>query len=277
MIKESSNALEIILDSVIRELHEDPVDLLSIGDGVGESAYLEHSRCSYLRTLRDVVNVTKTLPLERHQIRILEIGAYLGAVSCSLARLGFDVTALDLPDFINNKRLKTRYSQNGVLTIGANLSDNVISVESNYYTLVVMCETLEHLNFNPLPIIAEMNRVLVDGGHLYLSLPNQASLPNRIKLFSGRSIHNPIIDFAMQLNRESNMIAGIHWREYTAVELDELITMVGFSIIRHDFYTTHQASIPARVLYALFPRLRVNQTVVARKTGANYGCFETMR
>jgi hypothetical protein len=113
--------------------------------------------------------------------------------------------------------------------------------------------------------LAEVNRLLIAGGHLYLSLPNQASLVNRVKLFFGRSIHNPVNDFALQLDRKSNMIVGIHWREYTAVELDELLTMEGFAIIQHEFFTTHQASSPARALYALFPRLRVNQTVVACK------------
>jgi len=256
---------EAILASVIRELHDAPVDFLSISDGVGESLYIEHSLYSYHRTISDVLQIADSMSTERCKIRILEIGAFIGVVSCSLARLGFDVTALDIPEFMNNERLKDRYALDGVTSISANLRDYSIPSESGSFSLIIMCETLEHLNFNPVPVMSEINRLLATGGYLYLSLPNLASLPNRLKLLLGRSIHNPISDFAEQLGRKSNMIAGIHWREYTAFELEDLVTMGGFSIIQHDFFTTHKASIPARVVYSLFPKLRVNQTVVARK------------
>ena len=257
--------LEGTLDTVIQELHDAPVDLLSIGDGAGESAYLEHSRCSYLRTLKDVVRIADAMQLERHQIRILEVGAFLGVVSCVLSRLGFCVTALDIPEFMVNDRLNNRYRQHSVATAIANLKDYAIPCESGRFNLVIMCETLEHLNFNPLPVMAEINRVLDTNGQLYLSLPNQASLVNRAKLLLGESIHNPVQDFAEQLARKSNMIVGIHWREYTADELQELVRLSGFSVVSHDFFTTHKASLPAQMVYAAFPRFRPNQTLIARK------------
>jgi SAM-dependent methyltransferase len=257
--------LERILDAVIRELHDAPVDLLSIGDSSGESAYLAHSRCSYLRTVRDIVRAADALELERHTVRILEIGAFLGVVSCTLARLGFAVTALDIPEFMVNQRLKARYACYGVASVSANLRDYALPAASGSFAIVIMCETLEHLNFNPLPVLAEINRVLEQDGYLYLSLPNQASLVNRAKLLAGRSIHNAIGDFKAQLSRESNMIVGIHWREYTAVELEEMVLWGGFSIVLHEFFTTHEASLPARLIYLLFPRMRFNQTIVARK------------
>ena len=264
---------EQLLDSVIRELLDDPVDLLSIGDGAGESAYLDHSRRSYLRTVRDVVRLAEELPVERSQIRILEIGAYLGVVSCTLACLGFAVTAIDLPEFMGNERLVARYRRYNVDTFAANLRDYALPAPTAAFTVVIMCETLEHLNFNPLPVLTEVNRVLSAEGYLYLSLPNQASLVNRAKLVSGRSIHNPVGDFAAQLSDEDNMIVGIHWREYTGSELQELVLSSGFSILSHDFYTTHQASLPARILYRFFPRLRGNQTLIARKSAESPAGF----
>ena len=266
--------VEAILDAAIREWYDDPVDLLSIGDGAAESAYLEHARSSYLRTMRDVLRLAGASEAKGHRVRILEIGAYLGVVSCALARLGFAVTALDLPEFMGNEKLKARYGRNGVATIAANLRDYALPAESGNFTIVIMCETLEHLNFNPLPVLAEVNRVLETGGYLYLSLPNQASLVNRAKLLSGRSIHNPISDFTAQLGCECNMIVGIHWREYTAAELEELVLWGGFAIVSHQFITTHNASLPARLLYLFFPRLRSNQTVVARKTKQVSTSFE---
>lgn len=263
-----SDDLQQVLDTVIHELHAAPVDLLSIGDCVGESAYLEHSRCSYLRTLKDVVRIADAMPMDRHQIGILEVGAFLGVVSCALSRLGFSVTSLDIPEFMANGRLNSRYRQYNVATIAANLKDYVIPCESSRFQLVIMCETLEHLNFNPLPVMAEVNRVLDANGRLYLSLPNQACLVNRVSLLAGYSIHNPVSDFVEQLARKSNMIVGIHWREYTADELQELVGLSGFTVVNHSFFTTHNASLPARVLYSVFPRLRPNQTLIAHKTTA---------
>lgn len=259
--------LEHLLDQVISELKEHPLDLLSIGDLTGEAAYLEHARSSYLRTLRDVVRLAECMAVPPRELRILEIGAFLGVVSSVLARLGFCVTAHDIPEFMSNERLLRRYHVDGVTTISSNLRTYALPVDTAAFDLVIICETLEHLNFNPLPVLAELNRALTMGGHLYLSLPNQASLVNRVKLLFGRSIHNPVQDFVEQLGRSSNMIVGIHWREYTAAELHELIVRSGFSLISHAYYTTHKASIPARAVYALLPALRPNQTAIARKTG----------
>ncbi|GFO64354.1 class I SAM-dependent methyltransferase [Geomonas paludis] len=258
--------VESTLDAVIRELRAEPVDLLDLGEGEGESVYLEHSRCSYLRTLYDIVALADKAQRPRQEIRILEIGAFLGVVSCALARLGFSVTALDIPEFMGNERVLARYRRYGVTTASANLRDYALPLASASFDTVIMCETLEHLNFNPLPVVAEVNRVLRREGAFYLSLPNQASLVNRVKLMAGRSIHNPIGDFAAQLGRDRNMIVGIHWREYTAEELRDLVLTCGFSVESLGFFTTHRPSFPARLLYRIFPRLRGNITVAARKT-----------
>lgn len=255
-----------VLDEVIGELHGDPIDLLDIGDDKGEAKYIDNARRSYLRTVRDVAGLVRRLDVAPADIRILEIGAYLGGVSCTLARMGFNVTALDIPEFVENPRLQARFVRFGVATLSANLRDYALPAEEGAFHIVIMCETLEHLNFNPLPVMTEVNRVLAPEGILYLALPNQASLVNRAKLLFGRSIHNPISDFAAQLSTESNMIVGIHWREYAPDELRELVEWSGFSILRHEYFTTHRASLPARLLCGLFPRLRGNQTLVARKT-----------
>lgn len=252
------------LDAVIRELHANPIDLLSIGDE-GEATYLTHARRSYLRTLQDICHQVHTQRLKPHETQILEIGSFLGVVSTVLARLKFPVTALDIPEFMANQRLAEHYQRDGVEMLSVNLRDYAIPTESARYRFVIMCEALEHLNFNPLPVMAEINRVLVDNCHLYISLPNQASLVNRVKLLAGRSIHNPICDFSAQLSSQHNMLVGIHWREYTATELQELLTLSGFSITNSRFFTSHRPSLPARLAYRLVPSLRPNITFLARK------------
>lgn len=257
-----------ILDATIAEFSGNPVDLLSIGDEGGETTYIANARCSYERTLCDILSLSVGRSGTSLPIRVLEIGSYLGVVSVSLARMGYSVTALDIPEFMKNERLKERYIREGVSVISANLRDYMIPAESESFNIVVMCETLEHFNFNPLPVLCELNRVICKSGHLYLSLPNLSSLVNRAKLLAGRSINNPVNDFAAQLGRSSNMIVGIHWREYTSEEVRELLRLGGFSISRHYFFTSHRASLPARMIYAIIPSMRQNQTVIACKVSS---------
>jgi SAM-dependent methyltransferase len=204
---------------------------------------------------------------------VLEIGAFLGVVSLSLARLGMQVTAQDIPEFMANERLQERYRRMGVRPVSANLRDYALPFPAGSFDLVIMCETLEHLNFNPLPVLAEINRVLDSDAQLYLALPNLASLPNRFNLLRGRSIHNPIPDFAAQLSARANMIVGLHWREYTRSELLEMLSLTGFRCVRHAYELPARASVPAFLLYRLFPALRPAQTLVAQKSEAHSADF----
>lgn len=253
------------LDKTIKELLEQPVDLLNIDDQDGERAYLLNARSSYRRTLLDVAGACAGHRDDGRPPRVLEIGAYLGVVSLSLARLGMQVTALDIPEFVANERLQERYRQFGVEAVAANLKDYSLPFDLGTFDIVVMCETLEHLNFNPLPVMAEINRVLRVDGHFYLALPNLASLPNRFNLFCGRSIHNPIEDFVVQLSDQGNMIVGLHWREYIRDELLKMVTLSGFRCVRHAYEMPAVASRPAFLLYRLFPTLRPAQSLLAQK------------
>jgi len=257
-----------ILDQVIAGYEKDPVDLLGIGDGTGEYKYLVNARHSYRRTVGDVVDHCFNRPSDDSgPIKVLEIGAFLGVVSLTLARFDAQVTALDIPEFVSNQRLQQRYRQSGVKFVAANLKDYSLPFDSGTFDLVIMCETLEHLNFNPLPVMAEINRILRVDGYLYLALPNLASLPNRFNLLCGRSIHNPLEDFVAQLSTQNNMIVGLHWREYVRDELLKMVALSGFKCVRHTYELPVVAGRLAFLLYRLFPTLRPAQNLLAQKHG----------
>lgn len=271
--------IESSLRQLIDEYKENPIDLLGIGDAAGEYDYLVNACLSYQRTTNDVTALFDDTHFEasKQPVKVLEIGAYLGVVSISLARLGFDVTALDIPEFMQNARLRERYDAAGVECLVANLRDYSVPDKADKYDLVIMCETLEHLNFNPVPVLLEINRILKTGGRLYLSLPNLASLVNRVNLLLGKSIHNPVDDFFQQLRDDSNMLVGIHWREYTGSELVELLQSVGLQVDKHYYFTTHRPSLIANPVYRLFPSVRPNQTLWATKVESMAGRFDYSR
>ncbi|MFH0911804.1 MAG: class I SAM-dependent methyltransferase [Planctomycetota bacterium] len=226
-----------ILDRLLIRYREEPVDLLGLGHAEGEYRYLASHREGYARTLRHLLEHFRAA--DRKDVRILEIGCFLGIVSIALARLGFRVTALDIPEFLACPRLCARLNESGVEALACNLKDYSLPFPEGAYDAVVMCETLEHLNFNPLPVVREINRVLKPGGLFYLALPNIASAANRARLLRGESIHNPVRDFFAQLDPEKNMIVGLHWREYTRDEIREMLEGMDFSILRQTFHAEH--------------------------------------
>jgi|GEM_PF-2007757 SAM-dependent methyltransferase len=226
--RETYSEISSLMDELLRGYKESPIDLLSNGGGDGEYNYLARSIVRCAQTVFDVVSHTD--PVNRRKTRILEVGPFLGNVSVALARLDFQVTVIDLGEFLSCERLQRLFDQNEVKYSACNLRDYSLPFEDESFDVVVMCATIEHLNFNPLPMIKELNRVMEAGGLLYVTCPNLIKYDNRMALLSGKSIHNSIDDFFAQYDPTNNMIAGLHWREYTASELREMFERMGFSI-----------------------------------------------
>lgn len=260
---------EKIVQDVIAEYKVSPIDMLEIGDASGEYTYLNNLKDTYVRTIRDVDNMFKSD--KRSSRNILEIGSFLGAVSISLKRLGFNVYALDIPEFYKSSTLRSLYKRNGIPFNGLNLRNSKIPYESNSLDAVILCEVIEHLNFNPLPVLQEINRVLKNDGYIYIGMPNQSCLRNRKTLLLGRSIHNPIEDFFRQLDRNDNMIVGLHWREYTLNETIQIIQKMGFdTVTQYYFYPKVQResntlkAMLKKMVYS-YPPFRPFQVVIGRK------------
>jgi SAM-dependent methyltransferase len=257
-----------IVEEVIEGYKVSPIDMLEIGDASGEYTYLNTLKDSYVRTVRDVDNMFKDDSSCRS---ILEIGSFLGAVSLSLKKLRFNVCALDIPEFYQSSTLKSLYEKNGIPFTGLNLRNSKLPYESNSLDAVIICEVLEHLSFNPLPVLQEINRVLKDDGYIYIGMPNQTSLLNRIRLLTGKSIHNPINDFFSQLDRNDNMIVGLHWREYTLSETIQLIQKMGFDPVAEYYFQPaeqHKSNILKEILKKIafsYPPFRSFQVVMGKK------------
>lgn len=255
-----------IVQDVIQKHKDEPIDMLGIGDDEGEYNYLTSHKDSYVRTVRDIDNLYKN---RRKNTKILEIGSFLGPVSISLKKMGYAAHALDIPEFYQSASLKALYKNNDVPFAGLNLKNNKLPYESDSFDAIIICEVMEHLNFNPLPIMQEMNRILKKGGHLYIGMPNQSHILNRIKLLFGESIHNPIDDFFYQLDHSVNMIVGLHWREYTLNETIYMIEKMGFKSIKAYYFiekvrTSLIFSIMKTLLY-LIPSFRPYQVVIGKK------------
>src|SRR5574338_1689212 len=120
--------------------------------------YVASHRHEYVRTVRDVL---KHCPMGSGDPppKVLEIGAFFGVVCIALALLGYEVTAADIPEYIELPDQAERYGRFGIRTRGVRLEDFAMPFDDEEFDVVIMCEVLEHLNFNPLPLLKELNRI----------------------------------------------------------------------------------------------------------------------
>ncbi|MEQ8192437.1 MAG: class I SAM-dependent methyltransferase [Candidatus Eremiobacterota bacterium] len=273
-MKKNVEQIKIILEETIETYKDNPVDLLNIDASKIEYNHINNMKFTYLRTIYDIVSYYNQHNIYNfNNMKVLELGAFLGVVSICLAKLGFQVTSSDVPEFLNNKNILKRYKENNIEYLPVNLKRYKLPLDASNYDVVIMCETLEHLNFNPLPMFLEINRILKTQGILYLSLPNIADFHNRRVLLQGRSIHNPIKDFFAQLDK-SHMINGIHWREYTMGEIKEMLEKLGFavkqqyffsSLERKPFFELNWKQLILKIITDLIPTLKENITTIALK------------
>lgn len=276
---------EEIVDAVVTEMGDFDLRIpgamagMSSGDPV---SYLEQHRHEYVRTVRDLLGHRPPAGV----VRVLELGAFFGVVSISLGKLGYDVTAADLPEFMELPAQVQRYKAASVQSVCVRLERFVLPFPDEAFDVVLMCETLEHLNFNPLPLLKEINRVGSKGSLFYLSLPNAASLYNRARVLRGEAVGVDVESFFRQLEPESSEIVNDHWREYTVAEVRLMLERLGYRVEKQYYFslgeTLEQSSLrrrAARLLFERLPWLKENQTTIAvreRRTDLRFRVPDTV-
>jgi SAM-dependent methyltransferase len=266
-----------LLDEIIFNTYEKNPIILSEGwDSTGERNYIEALREQYENILRDFNSL---LPEPHINKKVLEISSFLGVIDIALSKIGFDVYTFDLPEFQNNANLKRLFNEFNVHPYSGNVKEigkNSLPYPDNYFDAVILSEVLEHLNVNPLPVLQEINRILKTDGIVYITTPNQTNLTNRILVLLGQSIRNPVSDSLAQIDPIKNIICGIHWREYTLKEIEELLEITGFIPEQRSYLQKgrkKQSSSWKEAAYhwfndrivVMFPELRNSITVTGRK------------
>lgn len=94
------------------------------------------------------------------------------------------------------------------------------------FSLVLCCELIEHLTLDPMHLLFECHRVLVEGGCLLLTTPNAASLHSVAAALHGR--RSPQVFASYPASGNSDVP---HVREYTASELSDAVIAAGFEIV----------------------------------------------
>ena len=235
-----------------------------------EYEYFLDARDTYIRTIDDILNYSQTLSKNRENIKILEIGSFLGIVAVSLAKLNFDVTGFDIPEIMNDNEISHFYQLNSVKTISSYLDEGQLHIDAQSFDIVILCEVIEHLNFNHFKLLFEINRILKSAGLLYIALPNLTRLGNRIRMFLGKSIHSKIDDYYEGINNKARF-AMIHHKEYTKKEIIQSLKLSNFEVIKHYYDASGMSrkrsfrTIFEKIIYLIFPFLRYHMVVFAKK------------
>lgn len=128
---------------------------------------------------RDPVQKAQQVIKERIQFiqpkgRMIELGCHVGFNCIYFARLGYDITGVDIATTLiqeaeNNLRKETAEVQNRCHFICSDILDLNVT-ETGQFDTIILTETLEHV-IDPLPILAKAKELLRPDGLIYISAP----------------------------------------------------------------------------------------------------------
>jgi SAM-dependent methyltransferase len=202
-----------------------------------------------------------------HSTRILDIGCGDGAVSLELARItGASVIGIEISD-----GAVAVCRQRGVEAHHLTLGSEPIPFEHGSVDLVYMAEVLEHLP-RPDRGIEEIHRVLRPGGHLILTTPNLACLPNRLLMLIGLQPLYTEVSEDRVLGRglgafgQGGRPVG-HLRLYTRRALCEFIDLHGFRIVKIRGAAFHRDGLASMIeaMLGRFPSIAMQLVVLCQK------------
>lgn len=103
------------------------------------------------------------------------------------------------------------------------------------FDTVVCTEVLEHMIFDPVFVMNEMNRVMAPGGHALITIPNTASdscLTYLVNNMQPGFLRQYFSDPLKSGRRDLDVVANLgHFHEYTGPELDCLARATGFDVL----------------------------------------------
>jgi len=156
---------------------------------------------------------------QRKHKNILDIAAGVG---CSSQRIHDMYPANLVASDITPTCLKILHSM-GIATLSFDIDDPGASFPfaDDQFDAVVSLVTLEHLLYFD-HFLAEIHRILEDGGFLYISTPNYAAPEYMVQpLLKGRTFHDP-------LNEKSKYEFYAHVRYFTYQTMLEVVQSFGF-------------------------------------------------
>jgi len=171
---------------------------------------------------------------------ILDIGAHWLHQSVFFALDGHHVTAADLPITLEDPAVKALASKYEIdLLVYEDLSSEKVfdELDDDSMDVILFCEILEYITFNPVAMWKALYRVLRPGGRIILTMPNfycgGSLFPAIFRFLSGGGSGISVSDI---LNKNTY---APHWKEYSKKELRRY-----FELLSADFVLNNQRYLP---------------------------------
>jgi SAM-dependent methyltransferase len=194
------------------------------GLDAGARAYLEKHLPRLARTLSLVPPPQKTS-------RILELGCYM-QITPFLQRIsGYKEVRGAYYGPLGRTDHKIIEFPDGRFECDVDLFDaekDPFPYPDEHFDAVIAGEIIEHFLHDPMQMLLESRRILIEGGHLIVTTPNVGSLASVAKTLDGRD--NPQIYFLYKRPAPGAENEIGHMREYTIHELGETVKAAGFEI-----------------------------------------------
>ncbi len=145
--------------------------------------------------------------------RLLDVGCWDGMLASQF------LTEREVYGLEGNLEAGERANQRGVKTQSVDLEKG-FPFEDGFFDTVIAAEIIEHVYDTDL-FLKEIKRVLRPGGTLVMSIPNMASLSNRIRMLFG----------AYPRNAEYRAGGAGHIRFYTAPVFKAQVQEAGFEVL----------------------------------------------
>jgi 2-polyprenyl-6-hydroxyphenyl methylase/3-demethylubiquinone-9 3-methyltransferase len=169
---------------------------------------------------------------EEKTLTILDIGAHWLHNAFFYANRGHRLICMDAPDLASIVKPVAD-------AIGAEVrpnrrmekADGFVGIPDDSVDMVLFCEIIEHLAFNPIPFWKQVYRVLRSGGRIIVTTPNafyHRSAAERLERLLRGEGYGPTVDDIL-----STGTYGHHWKEFTVSELRAY-----FAYLSPDFDTT---------------------------------------
>lgn len=191
-----------------------------------------------------IIDRNRDSPL--HGLKVLDIGCGGGILSEALARLGADVTGIDLAE--RNIRIAQEHAKHARLQIDYRCQDVTTLQES--FDLIFNMEVVEHVGDLP-AFMAASCRILKPGGITFISTLNKTPMSFLFAIIGA--------EYVLRL-----LPKGTHqWRKFVSpATLDTLLRTSGVGI----FWRTGIRFNPFRRHFSLRRSLAVNYMLAARKS-----------
>lgn len=199
--------------------------------------------------------------------RILDIGCYPPHMFRVLEERGYEVWGVaSKHEPVKDKNV-----------VSLNLETEKFPFKDQFFDLILFSEVIEHLIVDPHLYLPKFKKLLKKEGVFLITTPNAAHLKNRMKLLLGKSP-----SFSLQQLYETrpsdDSLYYRHNREFTGLELQQIIKDCGFKIAGFEFFSAYtpfreksqQEKIAVKLvkivgflITQIFPKLRDSQYLLA--------------